>query len=437
MNKYRSWGNFPAAQHDVRALRWRSESLALGGVDAPALPFGQGRSYGDSCLNDGGLLLVTAGLNRFMSFDVSTGVLRCEAGVTLAEILDLAVPEGWFLPVTPGTKYVSIGGAIANDVHGKNHHRAGTLGRHVRCFELLRSNEERLMCSSHENVHWFQATIGGLGLTGLITWVEIQLKPIKNAFIYVETLKFYSLEEFFQIAAASVSEYEYTVAWVDCLSHGKSLGRGLFMRGNHAAEISDEKHSSQDHLISLPFDLPGFALNHVSTKIFNTLYFHKPRMRADVLHYGKFFYPLDAIGNWNRLYGTRGFLQYQCVVPDEDHGAIRAVLSTIAESGMGSFLSVLKTFGELTSPGMLSFPRKGVTLALDFSNEGEKTLRLLGKLDETVSRHGGVVYPAKDARMSAWAFQNYYPQWQAFAEYVDPKFSSGFWRRVSGNTKSC
>lgn len=433
MSKYQSWGKFPPARHDVRVLHWRSQGLTLHDTPSTALPFGQGRSYGDCCLNDGGLLLATAGLNRFIHFDTASGVLRCEAGVTLAEILKLSVPQGWFLPVTPGTKFVSVGGAIANDVHGKNHHRAGTFGRHLKSFELLRSNGERLTCSPSTNESWFSATIGGLGLTGLITWAEIQLKPIHNPFIYVETLKFHTLEEFFQVAAKSVIRYEYTVAWVDCLSQGKSLGRGLFMRGNHAQAEYKGSPVARRRQISLPCDLPSSTLNHFSTKVFNTLYYHTPRMPAQVLHYDSFFYPLDVIGNWNRLYGARGFFQYQCVLPDDDHGAIRAVLNTIAASGMGSFLSVLKTFGDVTSPGMLSFPRKGVTLALDFSNQGNKTLSLFIKLDEIVCHYGGAVYPAKDARMPAAAFQKYFPQWREFSHYVDPKFSSGFWRRVSAD----
>ncbi len=433
MTSYRSWGRYPRARHTVHTLTWRTEDLPLDESAANLLPFGQGRSYGDSCLNDGGVLLATSGLNRFIEFDHEHGVLRCEAGVTFDEILKLTVPQGWFLPVTPGTRFVSLGGAIANDVHGKNHHRAGTFGRHVRKFELLRSDGQRRACSLKENPDWFKATIGGLGLTGLISWAEIQLKPIMNPFIRVETVPFPNIDAFFDIAARSENDYEYTVAWIDCLAKGKALGRGLFMRGNHApAQPRSLPAVPSGRRLRIPWNAPGFALNQFTVRTFNCYYFHRPRRKNGLVHYLPFFYPLDAIEQWNRIYGKRGFLQYQCVVPYDDGGrAIKSLLGLIAQSGTGSFLSVLKTFGDLPSPGMLSFPRKGVTLALDFPHRGERTLALLERLDEITRESGGAVYPAKDARMSAQSFQTYYSQWRAFAAYVDPKFSSGFWRRAT------
>ncbi len=444
MSNYGSWGRYPPCKHTVRSLSWTTDDLPLPTDAAFVLPYGQGRSYGDSCQNPGGILLATARLNRFMSFDRQSGVLRCEAGVTLNDILRLVVPQGWFLPVTPGTRFVSVGGAIANDVHGKNHHRAGTFGRHVLAFELLTSDGQRRRCAPDEHASLFRATIGGLGLTGLITWAELQLRPVRNPWMAVETIPFGSLDHFFALAEASVDAFEYTVAWVDCLASGRDLGRGVFMRGNHApAQLNGATRSTGRQRVRIPFDLPEFALNHLTVGTFNRLYFHRHRgrERRALVHYQPFFYPLDSIGDWNRIYGRRGFLQYQCVVPYRDnHRAIADLLRTIAASGQGSFLSVLKTFGDMRSPGMLSFPRPGVTLALDFPYRGKTTLTLLERLDAIVRNADGAVYPAKDARMSAHSFQTYYPHWEQFARYVDPRFSSGFWRRVtqpSEEERSC
>jgi FAD/FMN-containing dehydrogenase len=403
------------------------------------LPYAYGRSYGDSCLNDDGTLLDVSGLNRFIAFDAESGLLRCEAGVMLADILTAFVPRGWFLPVSPGTKFVSVAGAIANDIHGKNHHRAGTFGRHVTQLELVRSTGERLVCSPDEHAELFAATIGGLGLTGLITWAEIRLKPIVNAYIDEEQIRFDSLDEFLALTADSDASHEYTMSWADCLFGGEGYVRGHFLRGNHstATELADcppkEKPS-----IGVPVNMPGALLNTWTVKAFNTMYYNRQqaKMVQHVIPYDPFFYPLDAIKSWNRMYGTRGFLQYQCVVPfDNDNAAIKDVFTRITRSGEGSFLVVLKTFGALPSPGMLSFPKPGITLALDFPFHGERTLQLLDDLDGVVRASGGAVYPAKDARMSAESFQAFYPQWRDFAHFIDPQFSSTFWRRVTGTAR--
>lgn len=398
------------------------------------LPFGLGRSYGDSCLNDGGDLLLTRALDHIIAFDAECGLIRCEAGVSLEELLQVIVPRGWFLPTTPGTKFVTIGGAIANDIHGKNHHRAGTFGCHVTKLELLRSTGERLICSPSENASWFAATIGGLGLTGLITWAEVQLRRIANSMIEVESLKFANLDEFLAISAESDEHFEHTVAWVDCLAKGASLGRGVFLRGNHAGPENQVLQLHRPPRLSMPVEFPDFALNHFTIQAFNTLYYaragHAPSHQ--VVHYDPFFYPLDALSQWNRIYGRRGFFQYQLVVPFSDNQqAIRKVFARIAASGQGSFLAVLKTFGARPSPGMLSFPCPGVTLALDFPNQGQGTLALFTELDQIVLAAGGRIYPAKDARMTARTFQESYPRWQDFRQYIDPGFSSSFWRRVS------
>jgi FAD/FMN-containing dehydrogenase len=430
-----SWGRYPqVAPARVVPVYWRHEVPDLASFEGPVLPYAYGRSYGDSCLNEGGVVLDVSHLRRLLAFDEREGLLRCEAGVSLAEILAVMVPRGWFLPVTPGTKYVSVGGAIANDIHGKNHHRAGTFGCHVTCFELLRSSGERLLCSPTENSELFRATIGGLGLTGVILWAEFRLKPIANPLIDMERIRFASLEEFIQLSEQSDCDYEYTVSWVDCLIGGKEACRGIFMRGNHAPETTWVGRQRGQLPLAVPFDLPSLALNTLTVKTFNALYYRSQVNHAvrKVVHYDPFFYPLDSIKDWNRLYGRRGFLQYQCVVPFADgREAIRELLERIRRSGQGSFLTVLKQFGNRPSPGLLSFPRPGLTLALDFAYRGQETLRLLDELDAIVRQSGGAVYPAKDARMSAQSFQAYFPRWQEFARYKDPKFSSSFWRRVT------
>ena len=435
MSEYTSWGRFPRVSQKARFVHWP------GALDLPAqaetvLPYGLGRSYGDCCLNGGASILVTQGLNRFIAFDAQSGVLRCEAGVSLAEILRVFVPRGWFLPVTPGTKFVTVGGAIANDVHGKNHHRAGTFGRHVLGFSLLRSDGRRVICTPAKEAELFSATIGGLGLTGLIEWAEIQLKPVKSAFIEMESVKCAGLDEFFEVSGSSDRDFEYTVAWIDCLARGSAMGRAIFMRGNHAEAPGGRKlRTPRESLFTVPFDFPALALNRLSIGLFNTLYYNKQRRKIvkSLVHYNPFFYPLDAVLEWNRIYGKRGFLQYQCVVPqDGNNAAIRRVLGAIVDSGRASFLAVIKEFGSIKSPGMLSFPRPGVTICLDFPFQGQATMELFARLDRMVCEAGGAMYPAKDACMSAESFAKYYPRLEEFRRYVDPRFSSSFWRRVTG-----
>ena len=438
MRGYESWGRYPRTQPaGIVPVSWASEPPALDTYSEPVLAYGMGRSYGDCCLNDKGWLVETRGLNRFISFDDQTGVLRCEAGVTLKEILDLFVPRGWFLPVTPGTKIVTVGGAIANDIHGKNHHRAGTFGCHVTRFELFRSNGQRLVCSPQENQEFFRATIGGLGLTGLILWAELRLRKVSGPFIDVEQIRFRGLKEFFELTALSDRDYEYTVAWVDCLASGKQRGRGLFMRGNHGDSVTDSgSQSGKRPFLGIPFDMPSFLINRLTMRAFNTAYFYaglRERKRAKV-HYDAFFYPLDVVRNWNRLYGRRGFLQYQCVVsPLNERSAMEEILERVLRSRLVCGLAVLKQFGSVRSPGMLSFPRHGTTLAMDFPVEGEATFRLCEELDDIVRRNSGAVYLAKDARVSRNSFRIFYPQWHDFSRFVDPHFSSSLWRRVAGD----
>ena len=426
-----SWGRYPSASpRQLRSCR-NASTFNLPDESLSCLPFGNGRSYGDVCLNNNGALLLTRSLDRLMAFDPATGVLRAEAGILLAEILALIVPQGWFLPVTPGTQFVTLGGAIANDVHGKNHHVAGSFGCHVRAFELLRSDGNRLLCTPEQNTEWLQATVGGLGLTGLITWVEIQLQRIANSWIVAENRRFASLDEFLALDAEYEARYPYIVSWIDCAATGRALGRGIYMAGMHAPPGLLKAPPPQRRGWIVPFMPPISLVNSLSVAAFNRLYYHLPRPARGLIPYQPFFYPLDNLREWNRLYGRQGFFQYQCVIPPANaREALREILARIVVSGQGSMLAVLKRFGDKTSGGLLSFPRPGVTLALDFPNRGQPTLDLLERLDEVTRQAGGAVYPAKDARMSGDSFRRYFPQWVEFSRFIDPRFCSSFWRRV-------
>jgi FAD/FMN-containing dehydrogenase len=427
-----SWGNVISAEHAIVRLASRHDAFPEIAPGTNVLPYGNGRSYGDSCLNVGGALLQTRALDRFIAFDTESGALACESGVLLADILKLAVPRGWFLPVSPGTQFVTVGGAIANDVHGKNHHHTGTFGRHVRRFELLRSDGQRIECAAGENPDWFAATVGGLGLTGAITRAEIQLRRIASPLMDVETIRFSNLDEFLALCAESDHDFEYTVAWIDCLGKGPRLGRGLLQRANHA-EAPARIVPAHPRRVGIPFTPPFSLINAASLRLFNTTYYHRQRgaRNRSIVRFEPFFYPLDNILHWNRLYGPRGLYQYQCVIPSAcGRDATEALLGAIARSGLGSMLAVLKVFGSLSSPGLLSFPRQGVTLALDFPNRGERLERLFKELDHIVQSAGGRLYPAKDGRMPGALFRSGYPRWSEFARFVDPRCSSSFWRRV-------
>lgn len=426
---YISWGRYPYREQKGVDLHWRPTSLPS---DEVFLPQGNARSYGDSCMLEGGNVLSTRFMRRFIGFDPDTGLIQCEAGVTLADILNVAEPQGWFLPVTPGTKFATVGGALANDVHGKNHHVAGTFGCHVTRFELLRTDGSVRVCSPSENSEWFNATVGGLGITGFITWVEIQLKKVGNSAINAENIKYRNLSEFFELSQASEQDYEYTVAWVDCLASGDKLGRGHFSRGNHARPVQP-RPSKPAMALSMPIDPPVSLVNSASLKAFNWLYYNRQiePVRYQTTHYDPFFYPLDHIHDWNRMYGPKGFLQYQCVIPMEhSHLAITELLHRIGHANYGSFLAVLKVFGEVASPGLISFPRPGTTLALDFPYRGNKTMQLFDQLDEVVVQAGGALYPAKDANMKAEHFRLFYPGANQLAKFKDPNITSSFWKRV-------
>jgi len=423
-----SWGRYPRVEQEAVPLFWRHEPLPE--VAGTVLPRGLGRSYGDSCLNEGGTLLLCTGLDRLIDFDAETGLLTCEAGVSLETILDFAVPRGWFPPVTPGTRFVTVGGAIANDVHGKNHHVAGCFGRHVASLELLRSDGSRTTCSPEENTELFAATIGGLGLTGLITRARIRLLRIDNPFMDVEQIRFDALTELEPLMAASDRDFDYTVTWVDTAARGKRLGRGILMRGNHAGPEHNDRKRRIPSNKKLPVTLPEWVLNPLTLRAFNWGYYHKQLRRTHraIVDHVPYFYPLDAVADWNLAYGERGFMQHQCIVGEIS--TIATILELVQHHGQCSFLTVLKRFGELGSPGMLSFPRPGLTLTMDFP-VNRRTLTMLDEIDRVVAEAGGALYPAKDARMSPESFQRSFPDWRDFSPYIDPAFSSSFWRRVT------
>jgi len=433
---FESWGRYPTYGAKIVPLHWQSDFPAVtAGLHNGALPVGMGRSYGDVCLLKDGNLLLTTAMNRLIEFDPETGLLTAEAGLTLAQILDFAVPRGFFLPVTPGTKYVTLGGAIANDIHGKNHHVAGTFGRHITQFELVRSDGSRRLCSPTENPDFFAATIGGLGLTGVITWATLRLKPIVSRKIDYEGIQFHGIDEFLDLTNQS-KDIEYTVSWIDCASTGKNFARGVFMQGDHSAKKGDLTPSPRPKLV-FPFDAPGFALNHLSVSLFNTAFFHKQIHKRVVAEqdYEPFFYPLDKVLRWNRMYGKRGLLQFQYAIPwDHAKEGTIAILHEVAKSGLASFLAVLKAFGDVPSPGMMSFPKPGITLALDFPIKPDKSFPLFQRLADMTLEFGGRLYPAKDAAMTAPQFQAFYPQWQQFARYRDPMLTSSFWERVTQNS---
>lgn len=424
-----SWGRYPHQPAALElTLRERQASLppAASTPGGCLLAHGLGRSYGDVALNGGATLLRTRGLDRFIHFDPHTGVLRAEAGVSLAEVLQLVLPQGWFLPVTPGTRFVTLGGAVANDVHGKNHHVHGSFGHHVRALELLRSDGSRRLCSPTQHPDWLRATVGGLGLTGLITWVELQLRRVAQAQVWAMNQRFATLDGYWALDAQWGSAWEYAVSWVDCLRGG----RGIFTVGQHAGQATGPAPRDPAPR-RFPIDPPLSLVNGLSLRAFNTLYFHKPLQRQGLMHWAPFFYPLDAVLQWNRIYGRPGFLQYQCVLPPATmRDAAQALFQHIGRRGQGSFLAVFKTFGQAPPPGMLSFARPGATLALDFPNRGDGTLKLLHELDAIVREAGGALYPAKDARMPPDLFRSGYPELEVFCRYLDPAFSSSFWRRV-------
>ncbi len=423
------WGRYPAVKTRVSRPEKRTALQAVLEEEGQSvIARGAGRSYGDASLLDSeGTTLLTDRLNRMLAFDSDTGVLRAEAGVRLREILEVFVPRGWFLPVTPGTKEVTLGGAVAFDIHGKNHHRDGGISNFVWEIELLTADGKTVTCSPEQNEELFWATVSGAGLTGIITEVALELRPIETAYVAERTLKAHDLDDAFALFEEHEPDYLYSVAWIDCLASGDSLGRSHLMFGRHAPP--DELPAKQrqqdplgyepDHLASLPFDLPEGVLNEHTVKAFNKLYYARQRKRDKqaVVGIDSFFYPLDAIDDWNRMYGESGFVQFQCVLPmEESYDGLREILAEVQKSGLASFLAVLKRMGP-PDGGLLTFPMRGYTLALDIPRR-EGLEDLLRDLHETVARRGGRVYLAKDAYLQPDTFREMYP---ALGEWLEVK----------------
>ena len=435
-NKLESWGRFPAFPQSTTSVNWPQELTStltqIRNQNGSTLAFGNGLSYGDSCLAENDHVLHTRPLDRFIAADWDQGVLQAEAGVTLEEVLALAIPRGWFLPVTPGTRYATLAGAVANDVHGKNHHVRGTFGKHVRRFELVRSDGRTMECSAQGNPELFAATIGGLGLTGIITWIELDLMPIRSSRIVTTNIRFGNLDDFLALSTELDPVHEYSVAWIDCLAKGRDAGRGVYMVGNHA--LDGHLEADPGRQLGVPFVLPFSAVNRLSLRLFNTVYYRarKSGRHSQVVPYAPFFYPLDKILNWNRLYGPQGFQQYQCVIPENNtREAMHEILRAIAKTGSGSFLAVLKRCGDVPSPGLLSFPLPGATLALDFPRSQGTNDILFPRLDAIVRAASGRLYPAKDAAMSGRDFRKFYPNWEQLEALRDPALYSRFWKRVT------
>ncbi len=418
-----AWGGVSCAPAHVVRPDMTTSGIAGGSY----LAYGAGRSYGDTCLPAGDTLVHTASLNQIISFDAQKGILRAGAGLSLRKIIEHILPHGWFLPVTPGTAEVTLGGALANDVHGKNHHVAGTFGRFVRAFELVRSDRAPIVCTASANSDYFAATIGGMGLTGVATWIEIELVPVRSANIRQTITRFADIESYFAVNE-SRTPATYSVAWIDGLAPRNALGRGILIEGEHAddGDFPVIRKASVD----IPFVAPFTLVWRTPLKLMNALYMRQ-REGESVVDTEKFFYPLDRIGRWSRLYGPRGFHQFQCVIPEKAAPVtVRQLLEIAHDDAGGSNLVVLKKFGDFDSPGMLSFPMAGYTLTMDFPDRGEGTSTLLKKLDAATLSAGGRINPYKTRAMSTETFRASFPHWRKLLPFLDPRAESQFSRRV-------
>jgi len=401
--KVTNWGNFPIVEKEMRSEDSYKKIKEFVLNHNEVIARGNGRCYGDASLGEN--IFSSKKLNKFISFDRLNGVIECESGVLLSEVLEISVPQGYFLYVTPGTKFVSVGGAIASDVHGKNHHAEGCFSEYVIEFKLMIENGDIIICSREENSDKFWATIGGMGLTGIILSAKFKLKNIETSYIRQESIKAENLDEIFTLFEESES-WTYTVAWIDCLQRGKNIGRSILMRGEHAYRHELSGNESRNPLIlkkkfspTVPFYFPGFVLNAFTVRLFNFLYFKKQSKKEmkNFVDYETFFYPLDFVNDWNKIYGKSGFIQYQMVIPKETgKEGMKKILETIANSGNGSFLAVLKLFGKNNPEAYNSFPFEGYTLALDFK-VNSKLKKLVEKLDQIVQEFGGRIYLTKDS----------------------------------------
>ena len=420
------WGNYPRAETRVLDTAGTDATLAVLRAEESLIARGNGRSYGDAALNPRATLSMLQS-RRVIDFDPARGIITCEAGAMLSDLIDLVLPQGWFPPVTPGTRFVTIGGMIAADVHGKNHHSGGAFGDYVEAFDLALADATVVRCARDENAALFAATRGGMGLTGIILTATFRLVPIETAHIRQETHRAANLREVMDLFEAK-NDWTYSVAWIDCLARGASLGRSLLYLGEHARR--DELPDGTDPALRrvarktrrIPFYFPEIALNPWSVRAFNELYFRRGRPGQAIVDYETYFYPLDALLEWNRIYGRSGFVQYQCVLPpDASVVGMTAILERAGRAGSGSFLAVLKLFGP-AADAPLSFPMAGYTLALDF-RATPAVMQLLVEFDAIVHDHGGRVYLAKDARMGAADFRRGYPQlgeFMAVREQADP-----------------
>ncbi len=436
MMKLNGWGNFPIIDAELTSLECFQKTPS--GQYNRVIPRGMGRSYGDSSLSQ--TVVSTLRHNRLLEFDEQAGRIKLESGVVLSDLLEVIVPRGWFMPATPGTRYVTLGGMVASDVHGKNHHCDGSFGRHIERLTLLTADGQQLECSPEKNTQLFHATIGGMGLTGIIMDLTFRLLPIKTAYIRQESIRVNNIHEAMEVFEAS-AEWTYSVAWIDCLAKGDMLGRSIIMRGEHATpdelnatQVQQPLYLTPKKQRSVPFHFPGFALNHWSIKAFNALYYRKVPAGSsrEVVDYNTFFYPLDTLLHWNRIYGKAGFVQYQFVLPREtSKTAMPAILEHIAHAGTGSFLAVLKLFGK-EDKGYLSFPREGYTLALDFPATSA-TFTLLDQLDELVHQAQGRVYLTKDSRLQSRWMQAGYEQLPIFQKIKYSHDKAGLFRSLQSD----
>ena len=420
--KIANWGNYPVMESNEVQFRSVNELKQIVNSSISAIARGNGRCYGDASLSD--VTISTLKFDKFLSFDKINGIVECQSGVTLDQILDVIVPQGWFLPVTPGTKFITIGGAVASDIHGKNHHVDGAFSKHVIDLMLMLSNGETITCNKNKNADLFEATCGGMGLTGIIVSAKFQLKKIETSYINEKKIRVDNLEELINLFELN-KHYTYSVAWIDCLKKGKGFGRSVLMLGEHAKlnELNNEQAKNPLALpkkksITFPVNLPSFVLNNFTVKLFNYLFYHKnfKKEKDSIIPYEPFFYPLDAILHWNKGYGKKGFIQYQFVVPMENKEGLITILKKINEKGWGSFLAVLKTFGEQTD--LISFPIAGYTLALDFPVRNG-LFNFLDELDEIVLQCGGRIYLSKDARMKAKTFWDGYSNSKQFTSVIE------------------
>lgn len=415
--KVSNWGKYPSTEAEIRNFSSVQDAMQATADWENFIPRGLGRCYGDSALSSH--ILSTLKFDRFLDFDAENGILHCQAGLSLEEILKVIVPKGWFLPVTPGTKFVTLGGAIAADVHGKNHHSEGSFSRHLISLNLLAPNGEIYTCSREENAEIFWATCGGMGLTGIILDGKFSLKPIETVYIVEEATKTKNVDELYGLFEES-KHFTYSVAWIDCLAKGSKLGKGILLNGEHAlkSDLVKEKHKAaplilpKKRKLSVPFNMPSFTINPLTVKAFNTLFYGKAKSggtHKHIIDYDTYFYPLDGIHHWNRVYGKKGFAQYQFVIPPaQGYDGMLKILNEISKYKLPSFLTVLKSMGP-GEKGMLAFPMEGYTLALDFPIN-QKLFGILDRLDEIVRDCGGRIYLTKDSRMKPGMFEQGYPQ---------------------------